>query len=96
VSRSAPSRLTRPRFVHLGSGLIAIGLMCTFVGCSDDTPRAASIDLAASRQGASERGRIAPPAIASKTRDVSRTRTRRKWKIGRTLNSTITTPVKTR
>jgi hypothetical protein len=96
VSRSAPRRLTRPRFVHLGPGLIAIGLMCTFPGCSDDTPRSGSIDLAASSKAAVDRGSSGLPAIAPKTHDVSRTRPRGKWKVGRTLNSTITTPAKTR
>jgi hypothetical protein len=96
VSRSAPRRLTHLRFVHLGPGLIAISLMCTFLGCSEDTPRSGSIDLAASRKDAVERGSIGLPLIAPKSRDVSRTRRRGKWKIGRTLNSTITTPEKTR
>jgi hypothetical protein len=96
VSRSAPRRLTHPRFVHLGPGLIAIGLMGTFVGCSDNTPRADSIDLGASRKVAVDRGSIGLPATAPKTRDVSRTRLRGKWKVGRTLNSTVITPAKTR
>jgi hypothetical protein len=95
MSRFAPRRLTRPRFVHLGPGLLALGLMFTLGGCSDDTPRAGPIDLAASRKAAMDPGSIVLPAIAPKTRDVSRTRPRGKWKIGRTLNPTITTPVKT-
>ena len=92
MSRSVPRRLTRPRFVHLSVGLLAMGLMFTLVGCSDDTPRAGSIDLAASRNAAVDRESIGFPVIAPKTRDVSRTRPRGKWKIGRTLNPSITDP----
>jgi hypothetical protein len=82
--------------VLVGSGLLALGLMCTFVGCSDDTPRAGSIDLAASTKAEADRGRIGSSVVGPTTRDVSRTRTRSKWKIGRTLHPTVTTPVKTR
>ncbi len=95
MSRSIPRRLTRPRFVHLGVGLLAMGLTFTLVGCSDDTSRGGSIDLAASRNAAVDRENIGFPVTAPKTRDVSRTRPQGKWKVGRTLNSTITTPVKT-
>jgi hypothetical protein len=97
VTRSASKRLTHPRFVLFGPGLFALGLLLfTLVGCSDDTPRAGSIDLAASTKAAADRGSIGVPVIAPKTRDGSRTRPRTKWKIGRTLNPTSETPVKTR
>ncbi len=97
MTRSASKRLTHPRFVLFGPGLFALGLLLfTFVSCSDDTPRTGSIDLAASTKSAADRGSIGVSVIAPKTRDGSRSRPRTKWKIGRTLNPTSETPVKTR
>ena len=97
MSRSAPRRLTRPRFVQLGPGLLALGLTSTFLGCSDGTPApTGSIDPPRRRKAAADREKHRVPVTAPKTRNVSRTRPQGKWKLGRTLNSTITTPVKTR
>jgi hypothetical protein len=55
MSRSAPRRLTRSRFAQLSPGLLALGLASASVGCSDNTPRAGSVDPAALRKAVEER-----------------------------------------
>jgi hypothetical protein len=54
MPRTDSGRSTPPRLATLGPGLLALGLAAA--GCADDTPRAASADLAASRKAAAGRG----------------------------------------
>jgi hypothetical protein len=53
MPRTDSGRPTRLRLATLGPGPLALGLAA---GCTDDPPRAASADLAASRKAAAGRG----------------------------------------
>ena len=95
MSRSAPRRLTRPRFAQLGPGLLAVGLAAASVGCSDNTPPAGSVDPATLRKAVAERRSITFN-LRPKTGKVSTTRLRVKGKPGLPVKPTVKTPVKTR
>lgn len=60
------------RLATLGPGLLALGL--ALAGCSDDTPRAGSVDVAASRKAAESQGKVNPFGPGSRTGDVAATR----------------------
>jgi hypothetical protein len=95
MSRSAPRRLTRPRFAQLGPGLLALGLAVASVGCSDNTPRAGSVDPAALRKAVEER-RSTTFNLGPKTGKVSTTGLGVKGKPGQPVKPSVKTLVKTR
>ncbi len=81
MSRTDSGRSTRLRLATLRPGLLALGLAVP--GCSDDTPRAASADLAASRKtAAAKEGRVLD--LGPRGGDVAPTRTRGKGMAGLT------------
>ena len=94
MPRSTLRRLTRPRFVHLGAVLLALGLSAA--GCSDDTPRAGSADLAASRKAAAEKGPGGLHDFGPRTGDLGPTRTRAKAKASPSAGPADKTQGKTR
>jgi len=95
MSRSASRRLTRPRFAQLGPGLLALGLAVASVGCSDNTPRAGSVDPAALRKAVEER-RSQTFNLGPKTGKVSTTGLGVKGKPGQPVKPSVKTLVKTR
>jgi hypothetical protein len=80
MPRTDSGRSTALRLATLGPGLLALGLAAA--GCSDDTPRAASADLAASRKAAAGRGG-GFPELGPTRGDVAPVRTRGKGVLGR-------------
>ena len=84
-------RLTGPRSAYLGPGRLAIGLAAASLGGSDGTPRARSVDLAASRTAAADRGRIGLPDLGSKIGDGVPTPLEARGRRGRPLQPFVTT-----
>ena len=74
MSRSTLRWLIRPRFSQLGPGLLALGLAAASVGCSDNTPRAGTVDPAALRKAVEERRSTTFPSHGPKTGNLSTTR----------------------
>jgi hypothetical protein len=95
VSRFALTRLTCPQIVHLGPGLLALGLAAALVGCSDDTPRAGSADLSTSRKAAAARGGGLLD-FGKRSADIAPVRTRGKGTTGRLDDPAVKTQGKTR
>jgi hypothetical protein len=95
MSRSAPRRLALPRFAQLGPGLLALGLAVASVGCSDNTPRADSVDPAALRKAVEER-RSHTFNLGPKKGKVSTTGLGVKAKPGQSVKPSVKTLVKTR
>ena len=79
MSRPAPERLIRPRFAQLGTRMLTFGLAAASSGCSDNTPRADSVEPAALRKAVEER-RSVTFNRGPKTGNVSTTRLRAKGK----------------
>jgi hypothetical protein len=95
MSRPASRRLTHARSAQLGPGLLALGLTAAPLGCSDNPPRADSVEPAALRQAVEER-RSNTFNVGKKTGNVSTTRLRAKGKPSPPLEPPVKTPVKTR
>ena len=95
MSRSAPRRLTLPRFAQLGPGLLALGLSAASAGCSDDAPCADSVDPGALRKAVVER-RSTTFNLGPKTGKVSTTGLGVRGKPGQPVKPSVKTLVKTR
>jgi hypothetical protein len=80
MSRTALGRSAGLRLAFVGAALLALGL--AVAGCSDDTPRAGSADIAASRKAAAGRGG-GLLHLGRRSADVAPTRTRGKGMVGR-------------
>jgi hypothetical protein len=86
-------RPTRPRWALVGPGLLGLGVAAA--GCSDDVPRAGSIDVGASKKAAVARG-VGYFNFGAKTADVAPIRTRGKGMTGQTFGPVINAQGKSR
>ena len=92
MPRTGSGWSTPLRLATLGPGLLALGLAA---GCSDDTPPAASADLAASRKALAVRGGRALD-LGPGGGDVAPTRTRGKGMAGTPAGPAVKTQGTTR